>query len=646
MSKKAKNKQENRSPKISQIQVPTGMNSMINWIIPLVLILPVLFSREERDTVLTIRYIFLGCFLLLFLIYFYLLKKTAGVSSYPSVIKLIFGLGISFTLWGIISMITSQNVAPGYFDMGRYLLNLIFLFIIMEAVRQEPTGLLKLCKALLIGSIIQSFVGILQYYQIAFTDLPGNSVPYGLMANRNLFGSAQVLLLPFVIFVLYKAEKKWKYIATIALMAVIISIVLSQTRASWIATVCLFVTSLILVLFYSDTNKKKWAVFTGGAFVLLILLGILLISLDKEGTLTNSVTVRLTSIKQLIQGKSVEKEVNINSRFAIWKKTNKLIAKYPVKGVGPGNWKTTIQSYGTENTGWASGTTIPDRPHNVYLLLTAETGFIGAFLYFGVWILLFFAAFKVIVKSKGEDQLIVNILAISGLAAFVIDSMFSFPNERIEHSLYFLLFAGIILGSNLSNVSQGNNSEKPINKYFKIAALLVILFNIFLGVTKHNFENHLNRANYFKNEKQYQFVIDEVELAKNNWVTTDNESKSLELYSSIAYKELKMYDKAIEEINIALQYNPSNPMIYNNLGTIYTDMNQYEKAIEAYKKSIKLAPEFEVAYKNLAYNYFVTNQYQFCIDALAKVNAKDDNNLVGLLNEAKIRVVNQKSSLK
>ena len=97
MSKKAKLNKENTSSKLNQIQVPTGMNSMINWMIPLVLILPVLFSREERDAVLTIRYIFFGCFILLFLIYFYLLKKTTTDSGFPRVIKIIFGLGISFT---------------------------------------------------------------------------------------------------------------------------------------------------------------------------------------------------------------------------------------------------------------------------------------------------------------------------------------------------------------------------------------------------------------------------------------------------------------------------------------------------------------------------------------------------------------------
>ena len=94
-------------------------------------------------------------------------------------------------------------------------------------------------------------------------------------------------------------------------MVAILSIVLSQTRASWIATICLLVTSLILVLFYSNTNKKKWAVFTGGAFAIILLLGILLISLDKEGTLAKSVTERITSIKQLIQGKSAKKLTSI-----------------------------------------------------------------------------------------------------------------------------------------------------------------------------------------------------------------------------------------------------------------------------------------------------------------------------------------------
>ena len=49
----------------------SGLNSMTNWLLALVLVLPLLVSKASMDPTITIRYIFLGGFTLLFLIYFF-----------------------------------------------------------------------------------------------------------------------------------------------------------------------------------------------------------------------------------------------------------------------------------------------------------------------------------------------------------------------------------------------------------------------------------------------------------------------------------------------------------------------------------------------------------------------------------------------
>ena len=85
-------------------------------------------------------------------------------------------------------MTAAINPSTGYYEIGRMFLNVIFLFIVFFTISNEPSSVLKICKVVLLVSLLQSVIGILQYYDVAFSDLPGaNPKPFGLMANRNLF---------------------------------------------------------------------------------------------------------------------------------------------------------------------------------------------------------------------------------------------------------------------------------------------------------------------------------------------------------------------------------------------------------------------------------------------------------------------------
>ncbi|HVT83673.1 MAG TPA: O-antigen ligase family protein [Chitinophagaceae bacterium] len=617
-----------------------GWRSLTNWTILLLIVLPLLFSRQEIDPVLTVRYIFFAGFIVLFLVAFYVFRKKAMEINSPKLVKLIFGSGIAFTAWSCICSFSATNSAATYYEVSRYALNIVFLFLMMVMVSREEANVVKCCKALLIVSLIQSIVGILQFYEIAFTDLPGNYPPYGLMANRNLFGSAQVLLLPFAVFVLYKESRKWKYIAAIAIAGIITSVIISQTRSAWVATVAILVLSLAGIVIMSPVNRKKWSIATGIGIIGIAAIASLLVITDTEGTFSQSIKERSALISQNAPANSAT-VVDVKDRIAVWKKTIALIRDHPVLGVGPGNWKVIIASYGTKGLAWAGGYYVPDRPHNVYLLVAAETGIPGLIFYVALWVLIAWAAIRVIRNAANEDQRVLNILMLSGLAAFASDAMFSFPNERIEHSLYLLMMGGIILGS-YCNLSGAAGKKIILKKNLWFFFLFIAIFNLFLGIKKNNFEVHLNKATAYDKLGEYRSVLNEVEAGKSTWVTIDPVGKSLQLYSCIAWKELKDYNKALQEAETARKYNPNSALVYNNTGTIYTVMGDFDKAIESYKKALQFAPDFETTYKNLAVNYFQVGKYDACIDALSHINVAGDKYLSGLLEEAKKRIASQK----
>ncbi|MBL0146574.1 MAG: tetratricopeptide repeat protein [Chitinophagaceae bacterium] len=130
-----------------------------------------------------------------------------------------------------------------------------------------------------------------------------------------------------------------------------------------------------------------------------------------------------------------------------------------------------------------------------------------------------------------------------------------------------------------------------------------------------------------------------MEEGSSRWVTLNEEGKSLELYSSLAYLNLKKYPEAIEEGNKALKLNPNSAMVYNNLGAIYASLFKYDTAAQYYTKALVIKPKFAEPIKNLAGCYYNLKKYSDCITTLQKLDIatdKDSVYLSTLLRDAKL----------
>lgn len=626
----------------SSVTSVAGWKCMLNWIIVLATVTPFLFSTTTMDPVLTVRYIFLGWFAMCFLLFFFAVKKTTTAATFKGLLRTFFLLSIGYGLWSMLCSLFAVNPSESVYETARYLLNIVLLFCIIISIRQQPELILRLCKALTIAALLHSSIGVLQYFDLAFRDIPGGAAanpndpnpawPHGLMANRNLFGSAQVLLLPFILFVLYRANSKWKYVAITVLAGTLVSILISQTRSAWLSSFALLLSAAVAVLIFSPSRWKKWAVrfLAGGTALGLILL--LNFTVSPESKLSESIKMRAASLLK----PSIENTTS-SGRLVTWNKSLQLIRDHAIKGVGPGNWKLAITAYGGSGTGWASGLVLPSQPHNVYIQLASETGIPGAVLYFGMWLLLWIAAVRVIKKSSSQDTRVLNILMLAGSVAFAVDSFFSFPTQRIEHSLYAILMAGITLES---YARLDDNQQKPmrINRWGPVAMVAIIAFNIFLGYQRYRFEEYVNTAKRCRLERRFEEVIKEVKAGQNKWVTLDPAGEPLEMQSAAAYVELKEYDKALIEILTAQKHNPGNARIFTTMGVIHANLKADNEAIRCYQRALQLAPEYEVALKNLAGLYFINGNYAACIQTIEKMKSRSYRYITDLYNEAKKRL--------
>ncbi len=648
-----------KQKKAAALQVQTGSSvkekkapakssgSMTNWLMLLVAILPFVLSGEILDPVHMPRYIFLAVFLLVFIAVFFLFKQNyIPVRSLPLLTKITLGLGVAFGVWSIFCMFNSLNYREGYLDTFRHGLNLVLLSVVMATTMQEEGQWMKLAKTIVITSMLQSLIGIFQYYDLGFTNIPGaNEKPFGLMANRNFFGSALVFVMPFVLYVLSKANKTWKYTAGLSLLLLVAGIFLSQTRSAWLSTIVLLLASVILVSIFVPEQRKKWLIGSGVGLVIIAAVVGLLFAADSGGQLKSAITERVEGIT----GSSNEDDyvaANVSQRLKFWEKTISIIKDNPLMGVGPGNWKLVVQKYVTSDMLLARGTFAPDRPHNVYLQGASETGIPGALLYFGMWGLIAVCGFRVLRNRSFINDRMIVVLMLSGLAAVGTDSFFSFPVDRIEHSLYMVLMGGIILGcyGRIQLQEKPRTSRAPYGVFALAAAL--ILFNIFIGIKNYNFEIHWKMANAYNAENRFYDVLAEADKGKNGIAVMDDSGVPLELFTARAYKETKNFPAALKEIKKGSDYNPNSHRMYSEWGTIYTDLKKYDTAILFYRKAQQLAPKNDIIIKNLAANYFTLRNDSAVVAELSKILPLDNEpQLKAMFNQAKENL-SRKDSLK
>lgn len=78
--------------------------------------------------------------------------------------------------------------------------------------------------------------------------------------------------------------------------------------------------------------------------------------------------------------------------------------------------------------------------------------------------------------------------------------------------------------------------------------------------------------------------------------------------SALDFFEQGQYDKALQQIDKAIQKSPENPDMYSTRGVFLHRMNDIVHAIEAYKTALKVAPDHTFSHYNLGLIYMKQNK--------------------------------------
>lgn len=595
-------------------------------------------------------------FLVVFSIIFFYKKieKQISISKFGMIL---FSIFLVFCIWSCLGSYLAFNPVEALPELNKYFIFIIFVLAVAITFCIEANSFFTVSIFITIASIIDAYVGILQYFDLGYRYLTvafNIAPPYGFNNNMNFFGSYLALCLPFSIYLFITKQNIWKYVSALSIVLIVIAIVLTLTRAVWLSVTIGLICLFLLEYFY---NQKKVTIIKN--IFKPIIIGIFAISIlafaDKTGKLENELIGEIIGSVNIFKGNKIETkndelaklskgaEENASSRLLMWGKTIDMIKEYPIFGVGRNNYKILIGKYGLDYAkGYANGKFFPDYPHNVYLFIAAETGIIGLFSFLAFFISILYLAIVELKKKYSIDML----LPVIGLVIFSIDSLFSFPDVRIEHMAMLGLFCGIILSKTIvhSTTDRINNFYFKIsnNKTLYILTSSILLFNIYFGLKLINFDYHYQNAKEFLKQKKFNEILKECSLAKSSLISVAGNITPIENYELLAHLNLNQPNEAKKAYLNAIKKSPYCSALNTNLGLVYYNLGNKDSTLLYLDKALKITSEDPYPIRFASIIKYEKGEYNLALKYLEKINLDSNTAVADVLKKITQKTVETK----
>jgi len=587
----------------------------------LVVCLPLVYLNTTLDPTQPLRFLILAVTLVILSgTLLARLYRSRSNHDWSALRRLIFPVYGIYVLISAASVMQAINVADAIYDLTKVLLTGVLLVCATLVLSTDRRATRLLTKAMLISGGLLATIGVCQYYGIAFTNIPGNGMPAGTMANKNLLASIVCLALPFGLYATLRFDRAWSIVGLLEVMLSFWVILLGQTRAAWVA---LTLAASVVIPFYmiwlfrsglssasrSQAFKRLLAV---AAVALLIVLGAVSGSILRSGQ--GSIFARVKSIV-------THQDNSSQVRLALWSKSWQLFEQHPLSGVGLGNWKIACPGLGLTRTGAEGGDVYFQQPHNDYLWVLTETGVLGLAAYLLVFALAFGYAIRVLLCRPSQDEAVFVLLMFFAMICYLIDSFFHYPRERVE----LLTFSNLILAAIVSTYHRLQKSPKKFSHRAVAITLTVCLLSAIaasvVGVIRLDGETHVKSTWLAKSAKNWSEVIRQVDQARSPLLTLDPTATPLAWYRGVAQFSLDKTEQACRDFALAYRDNPNHPHVLNNLGTCAELGGDHNQAVDYYEQAVRIAPRFDDAWLNLTALYYNRGEYVRADSALSHVDS-------------------------
>ena len=474
---------------------------------------------------------------------------------------------IGFYLLNISSCFWTDNVSFAMYESQRTFLYFITYFVGKRIL--QSYGLLFLSRLIVLMTSTVIFVNgtLFLFYGESLQSFSTTS------AHTNLLSSFFLLCLPFSLILFFKGQKKWRFLAAIITLLILLSMVGLGARSVFLG---LLLFALVYIITELKTRGKKQLYSFIGLMLLVSAGGFALYSIGL-------IEINTTSLEE---------------RVFIWKKTLLLIADQPMLGVGAGNWIFNYPSYGISgfDTFEIYGLVL-QRPHNDLLWIIAELGIIG-FTIISVFWLLFI---KVLYGAKKTKE---RTILLSSLISFLPILLLSFPKERVEH--IFLFFILLAVAMNL----QGKRVKSLQLNWFKYPVILISLFSILLLIFNAKGDWYSNKALKAMKNNEPEKVISNNKKATSFFYSHTIEGVPLASFTAWAYNQLKDKKKMFLYSHLAYLQAPNNYEIVTNYGMALNSQRRFNEAEKILLRANYINPRYDGCMLNLAVLYYNMGEFE------------------------------------
>ena len=228
-------------------------------------------------------------------------------------------------------------------------------------------------------------------------------------------------------------------------------------------------------------------------------------------------------------------------------------------------------------------------------------------------------------KSTNRDDKLLLFFLLFGFIGYMVISSFSFPKERIFHSIIFIFIVSIVTVI----YNKYFPAKKPVKHFYSIGIIIInlCLLSIILWFGYHRLKSEAHlffalQARRVMDLKTQIIAISEIDPRFYNMSPT---GIPVLWHRGIAYYELNQIELAFKDFNEAYSKHPHHIYIINNLASCYEILGKHQEAIKYYNKVLQISPKFEEALINLSAVYYNIKNYQKAYEVIERCSSETNN---------------------
>jgi O-antigen ligase len=300
----------------------------------------------------------------------------------------------------------------------------VMIFWIARALREA--GMERaLLGGLAAAVVLAAITCLLQTYGIDLAVFSENRAPGGTLGNRNFVAHIAAFGLPLVLLAALRARSGGAFfVASIGVMIVTASLVLTRSRAAWLAFAAMLLVFLIALVVSPPVRRdgRTWRRLM--AIVILAGCGVAAALLIPNTLRWRSDNPYLETVKRVAD----YQEGSGRGRLVQYEQSLRMALRHPLLGVGPGNWSVEYPEHAVRNDPSMSdsdgGVTTNPWPSSDWVAIVTERGVLAAALLALAFLGIAIAGLKQLKRAADAEEGLLAATLLGTLVGAVVTGLF------------------------------------------------------------------------------------------------------------------------------------------------------------------------------------------------------------------------------